>query len=299
MPPKRTKKRKSPSYVAPKRRKGFLAVALPWLKRFGLGIGVIILITWLGAWFVLTGTAARTANWGKAQIIAASANAGFKIENLLVEGRVHTDPALMMALLNIQTGDPLFGINPQEAKALLEDTKWIRAAHIQRRLPDTLYIKLYERTPIALWEYNSNITLLDDTGKPLRVDDLTPFKDLISLKGKGADQQAADLIQTLMNEPALHQLVTGATRQGQRRWDLTVTNDITVKLPEDDQIGHALRRLIDAQENDKILDNTDIESLDMRFEDKIIIRTKPGSVIDYKNGVSDKQKQTHNPEGAA
>ncbi len=299
MPPKRKAKRKSPSYVAPKRRKGFLAVALPWLKRFGLVIGGLILITWLGAWFVLTGAAARTANWSKSQIIAATANAGFKIENLLVEGRVNTDPALMMALLNIQTGDPLFGINPQEAKTLLEETKWIRAAHIQRRLPDTLYIKLYERTPIALWNYNGETTLLDDAGKPLRVDGLAPFSALITLKGKGADEVATDLIQTLLSEPDLSPIITSATRQGQRRWDITTKDGVTIKLPEDDKVPHALRRVIDAQTNDKILDNADIESLDLRFEDKIIIRTKPGSVIDYKNGVSDNKKQTRNSEGAA
>lgn len=286
------------TYVPAKRRKGFLAIALPWLKRFGLILGALIFIAWLGAWLVVTGSVSRAMDWSRAQIIGATASAGFTVENLLVEGRVHTDPVLLKAILNIQTGDPLFGVSPRDAQALLEDTKWIRRAHIQRRLPDTLYIKLQERTPIALWTHDGKTALLDEDGAPISVDDLSPFKGLIALKGKAANDAAAHLITALAAEPIIATHIVSATRYGARRWDLTLQNGITLKMPEDDLLSRALSRAADAQINDKILDSEDLESLDLRFDDKIIIRTKPGAVIDYRKGLGDNRAE-HNQQGSA
>lgn len=282
-----------------KRRKGFLAVALPWLKRFGVAISILIILIWLGAWLVVTGTAARMLDWSRAQIIGATAQAGFTVENLLVEGRVHTDPALLKALLNIQTGDPLLGISPQESKALLEDTKWIRSAYIQRRLPDTLYIKLQERIPIARQNTNDQTVLIDERGQAIPVKDAAPFSELLLIKGKDAAQATPAFITMLNAEPTLKSRATSATRMGQRRWDLTLRGGITLKLPEDENLGHALRRAAKAQAQDKIFDNPDLESLDLRFDDKIIIRTKPGAVIDYRSGLSDNGQSKNNREGSA
>ncbi len=230
-------KSKSPSIPAAKRRKGFLAVAIPWLRRFGITCGLVLFIIWLGAWGVATGAFVRAAQWSENQFLTASANAGFKIENLLVEGRVNTEPNLLMALLNIQTGDPLFSVNPNDAQQLLENIKWIKHAYIQRRLPDTIYIKLTERTPSALLETDHGKVLLDENSTAIEIDNISPFDHLITLSGAGSQDAMTFLITSLNAVPDIKTRITKAHRLGKRRWDLTLDNGITLRMPEDDNLA--------------------------------------------------------------
>ncbi len=277
--------------ITTKHRKGFLSVFLPWARRFGLAVCTTIFILWLGAWLIITGAVSHAFNWAKMQVIDASANAGFKVEALLIEGRDHADPAFLMALLNVQTGDPLFSFNPSQAKELLEQTEWIKHATVQRRLPGTLYILLQERIPSALWEHKKETFLLDEEGSEIKTDHLERFADLITVSGKGAPEATPYLLTHLAAEPELMTIITRATRQGERRWDLQLKDSgITLKMPEDEQIGLALRKISDAQKEEAIFDTPSIESIDLRFEDKMVIRTKPGGVIDYKRWAQHKNK---------
>jgi cell division protein FtsQ len=80
-------------------------------------------------------------------------------------------------------------------------------------------------------------------------------------------------------EPEIKNLVEAATWVGDRRWDLTLKNEIIVRLPEN-EIGLALSRLAKAQEKDKILDK-DLNLVDLRETDRITVRTRPGAVQEY------------------
>ena len=285
-------KRKAPA----KHRKGPLAVIIPWLQRFGRGLAVLAVIIWLGAWIIITGTAQRAADWTYHQFLTKTAQAGLRINNLLVEGRIHTDPALLTALLNIETGDPILGINPHKAKALLKDTKWIESAFIQRRLPDTLYIKLTERTPMALFKSaNGALHVIDTRGHIIDGEGAQSFPNLITVSGDNADTAAPALIELLLQTPDLFNKVTAAQRHGNRRWDIFVregAHTITLKMPENENLPLAISRILKAQQSDNIFANTAIESIDLRFDDKMVIRTKPGQVIDYKQSVRNNEQGT-------
>ena len=109
----RTKKRKSPA--ANKRRKGLLATLIPWAKRSGLIIIPLILTFWLAAWLVMGGQAQQAADWTATKYANLTADAGFKLGNILVEGRIFAETDTIMALINMQKGDPLAGFDPHEA----------------------------------------------------------------------------------------------------------------------------------------------------------------------------------------
>ena len=57
-----------------------------------------------------------------------------------------------------------------------------------------------------------------------------------------------------------------------------------MKLPEDD-VALALRRLSKAQEDDNLLDK-ELISIDLRDPMRMIIRTRPGAVHEYKSSAS-------------
>lgn len=275
-----TRKSSLRNRTANKRRKGFLAVALPWARRFGLVLGAVVFTVWAGAWLWLNGSVERAGDWGQDQMVEASASLGFRVENILVEGRVHSDPDIILAIVNTQKNDPLFSFDPREAKDSLERLSWVDTARVQRRWPDTIYIDLQERKPLALWQKDKQLFLLDHKGEVINTDRLHRFKDLVVVMGDGAPAHIGALVADLKAEEALHGRVKTAKWVSKRRWDITTKDNITVKLPEED-VTLSLRRLADAQAESALLDK-DIMGIDLREHDRITVRTKPGSVQEYK-----------------
>ena len=238
---------------------------------------------WLGAWIWLSHTPQKIAHWSAVQFQQLAATQGFAVQNILVEGRKNTDPDVLRALLNVERDDPVFAFNPVEAKELIERISWVREAHVERRLPDTIYIGLVERVPLALWQNKGKVRLIDADGVTLTDRKLKKFSDLIVLVGQDAPKHAPALLRLLHVEPVLKDSIEAATWVGKRRWDLKTKGGITVKLPEGD-LGLAVRRLAKSQEDDHLLDK-EINVIDLREPDRITVRTKPGAVKEYKAGL--------------
>lgn len=262
-----------------KRRKGFLAVLIPWARRFGLVLGIFLGGLWLGSWLYMSGAMGRAGDWAANKMLLASADLGFSVENVIVEGRVHTDPQVLKAILNIEKGDPLFAFNPKQATDLIREIGWTENVRVERRWPDTIYIGLKEREPLALWQQDQTMKLLDRHGEVIATDRLDPFADLVVVMGENAPKFTPDLLVDLNAEPVLSDRVAAAKHIGGRRWDLDLKNGVEVKLPEEDQ-ELALRRLADAQKESGLLDK-DILSVDLREADRISVKTKPGAVQNY------------------
>ena len=270
---------------ANKHRKGIRAIIFPWLRRFGMVAVVFAAVTWVGAWFFLSDADTRTSDWVQNKIIATTAAMGFVVDDVYVEGRVHTDPAILKAIINVDKGSPLFSFNPADAKTFIERISWVETAHVERRWPGTIYIALEERKPIALWQKNKKLHLLDEKGAVIAANSLAPFKDLIIVLGEDAPKLAPALIADLMAEDTLFPRIESAMRVSGRRWDIALKNGLKIKLPEDD-IGYALRTLAAEEESENILDK-DLETIDLRDPSRMIVRTRPGAAQEYNGAYHD------------
>jgi cell division protein FtsQ len=77
----------------------------------------------------------------------------------------------------------------------------------------------------------------------------------------------------LAKEPDLFARVTAAVRIGGRRWDVHIDHAIDVMLPEGtDDAAAAWSRLAELERNQALL-NRDVETVDMRLGDRLVIRT--------------------------
>lgn len=250
-----------------------------WFKRFGISLAVITFIIWIGAWFFLSGAATATSSWTKNKILSASVAAGFGIENVLVEGRVHSDQDVLLSLLNVQKGDALFGVDIQKSKEQIEKISWIKNVSIKRQLPDTLFLRLEERRPIGLWQRDNKVSLIDDEGIILSGKNIEKFKDLIIFTGQNVNKEAGSFLSILQAEPLLFNKVEAAQFVSNRRWNIRLKNGLLVKLPEK-ELSFALSQLVEYQEQDSLLDKK-IKSLDVRMFPRIIVQTFPGSAYSY------------------
>lgn len=227
----------------------------------------------------MSGLMDRTRGRIETAFLDTTAGWGFAVRNVLVDGRHYTDADALKAMIGMEKGDPILAFHPAEAKAMIEKLSWVKKAHIERRLPDTIYIRLEERKPLALWQRNQKLALIDDEGVILTDQNLDHFRHLMIVVGDEAPVRASELISMLDAEPVIEERVEAATLISGRRWDLKLKSGADVKLPEE-ELGVALRRLAINHEEEALLDK-DVLSIDVREEGRITVRTKPGAAQDY------------------
>jgi cell division protein FtsQ len=202
--------------------------------------------------------------------IELSAICGFKLNNIIIQGRSNFNIKDFLSRFNADNNTPLFSINPAEVKQAIESDSWIKAAIVYRKLPNTLQIKVLERTPIALWQYNKRVFLIDEDGYTMN-GDVETFDHLPYFIGEGANVYAASLIKILSQKPSLLHDTSYIIRLGNRRWDLILKNDILVKMPEDN-FDKALEYLNNKYTQGVLTDN--IKTLDLRDNQKYYIEKR-------------------------
>jgi cell division protein FtsQ len=117
------------------------------------------------------------------RLVAVSAACGLVVADIEVEGRETTDAATIMAALGAARGTPILAVSPSRAKEQLESLPWVRSATIERRLPGTLFVRLVERHPLAVWQHGGKQQLIDRDGEVIPVADLSPFARLPTVVG--------------------------------------------------------------------------------------------------------------------
>src|SRR5262249_6150601 len=165
------------------------------------------------------------------RILDGTARAGLVVADVRVEGRETTDRETILTAIGAAPGTPILAMSPKRAKEQLETLPWIRSAVVERRLPDTLYVRLVERKPLALWQHGGKLELIDREGAVISVTRLDRFAKLPMVVGDGAASHAAELLDMLATEPDLASRVSAAIRVGDRRWNLRIDNAIDVLLP--------------------------------------------------------------------
>ncbi len=247
---------------------GLKSRLIRYAKRAGIGA----LILWAGAWLWLSGFVDQAREWGRAETVVALGSAGFKVKNIFVEGRNHVDADLIKALVNMEKDDPIFAFDPSTVQAMLQTVPWVRAARVERRLPDTIYISLEERKPFALWSRDGKLGLIAEDGTLLSEANLAEYQNFLILTGTNAPQKASDLITLLSAQPDIKQRLESASWVGDRRWDLLLKCGTIVRLPEEDT-ALALSRLVDAHKKDGLMD-TALQTIDLREQSRIVVRAR-------------------------
>ena len=146
---------------------------------------------------------------------------------------------------------------------------------VERRLPDIVAVILTERAPMARWQHDDHIYVIDTDGHMLPSAKPEDFPALPLIVGAGADREAQDLFAKLKIYPEISQKTDSAVRVSERRWDLHLAPKITVRLPEEN-VDAALHRLSVLITQESILDH-DIVAIDLRLPDRLIFEPAAGA----------------------
>lgn len=247
-----------------------------WLKPALRGGAVALTIATSGGgfwWLDRAGHITAAIDWTDQTTARVSAGFGLTVGEVLVQGRNESDRAAVLYAIGSKRGDAILGFDPKSAKERLEALPWVRQATVERRLPDTIFVRLEERQPLALWQKDGRLSLVDRAGVVIQRSGLERFRQLPLIIGDGAPAHAAALLATLASEPDLLARVSSMTRVSDRRWTLTFDNTVELHLPEQD-IGRAWAKFAATERSQGLL-NRDIAAVDLRLPDRLVVRLSP------------------------
>jgi len=243
------------------------------LLRWGGPAVAVAALAGAGSWAVASGWADR--QWAALAdaTLEASADAGLALREVLVQGRSRTSQEDLMSALDLKLGAPILALDPALLRARLEALPWVARATVERRLPDTLFIVVEEREPLALWQESGKIALIDKDGNVIADPAIGPFAHLPLVVGEGANDRAAELVELLAQAPDLAPRVKAAVWVGARRWNIRLDNGVDVRLPEENGAA-AWVELAEMERQHGLLDR-DLIAIDLRQPDRLIVRLTP------------------------
>lgn len=203
----------------------------------------------------------------------ASVAFGLSVREVLVEGRTRSDPVRLLTAVGVARGDPIMAFDPQAARSRIAALPWVREATVERRLPWLIYLRIEERTPIALWQTDGRIAVIDETGEVIPGIAPEDFAGLTLVVGPDAPSHAAGLLHLLDSEPELRGQVVAAVRVGGRRWNLRFQGGTDVRLPETGA-AEAWAQFARIEREHGVLQR-DVDSIDLRLPDRLVVRTAP------------------------
>lgn len=205
------------------------------------------------------------------------AAAGFGIENVRIVGGIETPELAILEKLEIG-GSSLVGFDAEAARARVAELPWVAGVTVRKYYPDTLKVEVVERKPLALWQSDGKVLMIDAGGYPIGPLDDARFVSLPFLVGEGANVRAADFLAALGSEPLVASLMRAAVLVSDRRWDLHLENGVTVKLPER-RPAQALSQLVRLDQRHGLL-SRDVTVIDMRLADRLTVRLPEGRSLE-------------------
>jgi len=88
----------------------------------------------------------------------------FAVKTIVVDGVVHTPRAAIDAVTKQYAGMNLFKLDIARVRRDLGQLPWVRHVDIEADVPDTLRIRIAERTPVALVDNGGPIGYVDENG---------------------------------------------------------------------------------------------------------------------------------------
>ena len=212
------------------------------------------------------------AAWAEVQTYRLTAQAGFRVNDITVEGRKRTQREDLLSVIGVEQNAPIFALDLDAIHARIEDLPWVEKAVISRRLPNLVHVRLNEREAFAFYRDDNKLTLIDRGGVSITSHHLRQFAHLPVFSGQGATLRAADFMDLLADYPVLRNRMIAAHWTGDRRWTIQLDHGGEVHLPATG-VSAALDRLMQLESDRRILAEKN-QAIDLRLPDRVLLRPR-------------------------
>ena len=208
----------------------------------------------------------------------AASTVGLKATNIVLTGQVETSEQDLLDALALGSRGSLFGFDAAKARGRVLELPWVKDVAIRKLYPGRLAVGVVEKRAAAVWQHKDRLTVVDQSGELIAkfgIADLinNRFSHLPHLVGMGAPEAADEILPSVALYPAIAGRVRSYVRVAGRRWDLGLSNGLTIRLPENGLLDK-LYELDELAGRDRLLER-EIDVVDMRIADRVVLRLQP------------------------
>jgi cell division protein FtsQ len=201
---------------------------------------------------------------------AVARHLGFALADITIAGQSGLSETEILAAAEVTPDRSLLFLDAQHMRERLKAVALVREATITKLYPNRLIIDIAEREPWALWQTNGEVVVISADGTVIDTRHDGRFDSLPFVVGAGANQRVAEFLGLLEAAGELRAQIRAGTLIAERRWNLTMTSGVVVKLPETDPQA-AIAELARLQRDQHIVER-DVISLDLRLPGRLIAR---------------------------
>lgn len=206
----------------------------------------------------------------------------FAVRGLSVSGASPGLKSAVQRAVGLEPGISSLRLDLEAIRYSVEALGAVKGARVQLDPQGMLRVAVTERVAQALWRGpQGRLMLVDGEGVAIgQVAQRAARPELVLLIGEGAGARVAEALRLVAAAPALLPRMRALVRVGERRWDLVLSRDLIVMLPEEDAVG-ALARVMALQSGSELLER-DLAAVDMRLPDRPTLRMTPRAVELYR-----------------
>ena len=203
----------------------------------------------------------------KFDIISQKEIGGFfniqKIE--ITDNYLISDQKIKPHLKNLY-GQNIFFVKYESLKEILNEIDLINKIEIKKKYPDTIKVKIYEESPIAILNKKNKKFIIMESSKLIPFTEIKPFKNLPTVFGEKSEIHLTDFIRNLQNAEFPISRVKNFYFFKIGRWDIQLKNEQVIKFPFKN-VNEAINQSIQLM-NRK--DFVKYKIIDLRISGKII-----------------------------
>jgi cell division protein FtsQ len=204
-------------------------------------------------------------------------DAGFRLSSLKIVGASPMAAADIARISGLTKDQPIASVDLGLLREKIKTAGWVEDVTVSRLWPTTIVVKVKQRTPVAVWQSNGVMRVVDATGRVIPEAAPGAFPDLPLLVGAGANTTESSVLSLIKARPRLAQRLDALVRVDERRWDLRLKDGAIIQLPA---VGEeeALIQLDKLDAAQRLLE-LGFERIDLRSSDMVVVRRRDGAPV--------------------
>lgn len=205
----------------------------------------------------------------------------FAVKGVEVIGGSDALKAEIRNTLGVVPGMSSLTMDIAEMRGRIEALGAVKRAAVQFDTRGKLRVTVEQRIAVALYRRADDmLVLLDKDGVEIGLaGPRAKHPNLPVIIGAGAPERIAEALDILDAAPDILPRLRALVRIGERRWDLVLDHELSIKLPAEDPI-EALSRVMALHYGEELLDRN-LSIIDMRLPDRPVLRMTPEAAETY------------------
>ncbi len=209
-----------------------------------------------------------TYNPSEMELISNQSNSLFDIKNIKIINNEKINQDVIEKKLKKIYGKNIFFIKTSEIEKVIRNITYLQSIEVKKKYPNTLIVKVFETSPLAILLKNSDYYILDSGANLILInaDSVTNY-NYPHIFGKNSEKYFLNFLQLLKknNFPIIDIKSYYYFQIG--RWDLQLKDGLLIRLPNN-MIKNAIEKSVELLNKD---DFKNYEVIDLRINGRIIV----------------------------